>query len=407
MILGENHLAQHHIFRVKNTEINQIYKVMSIRSFITALISIFIPIYLLRLGFSLQSVILFYLQMFFGEALLEYPSALSLAKLGPKHNIAFSLPFLILHFWLLWTIPQFHWNIIWIALTGSITLSFFWQGYHYDFSVAKTKKKAGKEISRMYLIMAVLGAVAPFLGGVIATKFGFNGLFGLVTALMAFAILPLFKSEDKRLNRKFDLKKLKFSKMLGREVAAYAGSGFEGSTGVNLWPILGFLILGSYEKVGLATSLGLLLTIVVTYWVGKRSDAVNKCKYIRVGSFLTGTIYIVKAFVENIGQVIGLNILTSVTHSIYLSPFVAEYYLHADEESRNEYIFLMETAVDIARIIFFGIIYLLGFILSGKDLIVAGMFIGGFGTFLVALMPQAKCEVKKIKVISKIQKARV
>ena len=96
MIISESHLSQHHIFRLKNTELNEIYAVMSIRSTVISLINIFIPIYLYTITYSIRTIVFFWLVMFAVEMLLEYPAMRLIAHFGPKHSIAFSLPFLVL-----------------------------------------------------------------------------------------------------------------------------------------------------------------------------------------------------------------------------------------------------------------------------------------------------------------------
>lgn len=410
MIYDQGHINQHHFLRFRATELNEIYAVMSIRSFIISLISIFVPIYLYTLSHSVKTVIVLYLLMFLFEAAFEYPSALFLATFGPKHNIALSLPILVFHFWQLWTIPTYHWPIWTISLTGAMTLALFWQGYNFDFSRSKSKKGCTKQVSRMYIIITILGATAPFIGGLIASHFGLNALFGVVTVLLLFAVVPLFIGGEVHLRRQFNPLKLRRRK-LARQVISYAATGMEASTNANFWPLLVFFLVANYQEIGLVTSLALLLTILVTYIVGKTADQRGKVTYIRFGSVLTGTIYFVKAFVNSIYQVFGLNLLTSISHSFFTSPLMTEYYLHADEEYRNEYIFLMEISTDLGRVAFFGIIYAVSFYLSDRNLLVFCLILGGLASFLISLMPDYRAEIthgnRKIKVTPAIRKAKV
>jgi len=54
-------MHEHHNFLhfLKNRELNELYATMAIKSFSISLIGIFIPIYLLNLGYTLQSVFSF------------------------------------------------------------------------------------------------------------------------------------------------------------------------------------------------------------------------------------------------------------------------------------------------------------------------------------------------------------
>lgn len=406
MIFSENHITQHHFFRIKNTELNEIYVVMSIRSFIISTIGVFIPIYLYTAGLSVQDIALFYIIMFGAEGILHYPSALLLSRLGPKHNIALSLPILVFHLWQLWTIEQYHFPLWTIAVTGSITLALYWTAYHYDFSKAKTKKKASKQVSRQYIIIAILGAIAPFIGGSIAEYYGFSTLFGVVTLLMLLAVVPLFKTGDKHPRHKFNPHKVRFDNYTSRQLIAVGASAVEATTQLTFWPLLVYLVIGNYQKIGIVTSSALILTIVTTYYVGKRGIDGDRCKYIRTGSFLTGLIHIFRPLASSILHVFGFNLLNSFTHAIFMSPLMTEYYLHADENSRLEYIYYGEAIGSALRVMFLAIIYALGLYFPDKALLTIALILGGLVTMLMGIMPKTKCEIidRKIKVLPKLQK---
>ncbi len=395
MIISEEHLSQHHFFRIKNTELNEIYAVMSIRSFVIALINIFIPIYIYTITFSIQQIIIYYLVMFTGEALLEYPALKVISRFGPKHSIAFSLPFLVLSFWMLWTLPQYHWPLWAIGLVGSVTMAFFWQAYHYDFSKSKIKKKATKEISTLYIIIAILAALGPLIGGLIAGYLGIGTLIGIVTGLVLLTLFPLYSQREPHISHKTNLRK-KFKLDIFVQQVAYGGSGIEVSATMIFWPLFLFLIVGTYQNVGIVTAAALFVTVIVTYFVGTSADKKNKIHFIRVGSFLTSILGFLRIFVNSMLTALILNVVRGISHSIYESPFIAEYYLHADEESRPEYIFWMEIGIDIARVLYFGILLILSLYISDNSLLVWALIIGAGATILMVLMPPTKKEINAI-----------
>ncbi len=389
MIISESHLSQHHIFRLKNTELNEIYAVMSIRSTVISLINIFIPIYLYTITYSIRTIVFFWLVMFAVEMLLEYPAMRLIAHFGPKHSIAFSLPFLVLYFWGLWTYPVYHWPIWLIAILGAITMAFFWQAYHYDFSKCKEKKRATKQISTMYIIIAFLTAAGPLVGGIIAQRFGLNLLFGVVTGLILITIFPLFVQREPHVRHKPQIRKI-FNKSILRQIVAYGGTGVELSTTMVFWPLFLFFVVGTYEKVGFVVAASLAVTVIVTYLIGQIADKRSKKYFINVGALLTAALDALRIFVFSVMTASIVNVLRGVTHSLYESPFTAEYYLHADEQSRIEYMFLMEIGVDFFRVIFFGFLFFLTFYLTGPQVLVWALLIGAAFTFLITLMPAAK-----------------
>jgi len=398
---------QHQMFRIRFTELNEIFAVMSLRSFVCSMIGIFIAIYLYTIGFSLRDIFIFHIVMFTTELIFEMVAAKLISARGPKHVLAISLPFLIGHFWLLSTVQTFGWPLWFPAILGGIHLALYWQAYNYDFSKSKHTNEATKDVSRLYIGLAVLGAIAPLVGGYISTKYGFGTLYTVVILLLFFVFLPLAKTSEKHIPKSFSLRKIKIKPII-RDVVSYGGNGMEASASLVAWPLFVFMIVGTTEKVGLITSAALLITIVVTFVVGKRVNNTNRHKYIKTGSLMDGVIYACLVFVNTFTQVLSLDFARSLVSSLRSAPFVSEYYLHADEQNRAEYIYIMESAIDLFKIVQYVILFALSFWLAIKGLLVVGLLMGAVGSLLTAFMPRAKCELpfcqdNKIKLIPKLR----
>lgn len=406
-MLNDNHLIEHHFFRIRNTELNEIYAVMSLRTFILGMVGLFSSVYLYTIGFSIQDIFLVELVVYTSEALFEFAATSFIAKYGPKHSIALSLPILATYYWLLWSIPTYHWPIWFFPVVGGTSIAFFWQAYHFDFSRAKSRNSASKDVSKMYILMAVLAAVAPVIGGTIATNYGFHVLLITCAGLLLFSAIPLLKNGEKHKPHQFSASRINMKK-IRIQLVSYAGSNIEAATAGTVWPLFIFLILGTAQKVGVVTSAALIATVVITYYVGRKGDGVDKRKYIRTGSRVTAVTYFVRAFVTTLSQIFVLNLFYSISHSMFASTYVTEYYQHADENARAEYVFLMELVADISKIFLFGIMYLLGFWFSGMAYLSAGLIVGGLGTLLICLMPASKIDLKNatIHLIPKLRPSR-
>jgi len=406
--LSDHQMTQHQIFRIRFTELNEIFAVMSLRSFVTSMIGMFVPIYMYTLGYSLADIFLLHVIMFSTEILFEYVAARTISSFGPKHAIALSMPFLVAHFWMLSTIHTYGWPIWSIAIMGGISLALYWEGYNYDFSRSKTKGGVTKDISRLHIILAVLGTIAPFIGGTIATKYGFSVLYTVILVLLMLVFIPLIWFREKHIKRKFELSKVKFANITS-ELVSYGGSGMEASVAITIWPLFVFAIVGTAQKVGLVTSISLILSIVVTYFVGVKVNNRNRHSFVKFGGIVDSLIYILVMFVETFGQILSLNFARSLVGAVRSAPFTSEYYLHADEGSRAEYIYIMETGVDFFRLLMFGALYLLTFVYNDSQVLVAGLLMGAAGAVMTTLMPRAKCELpycsanKSIKLIPKLR----
>lgn len=404
---SDQQMMQHQMFRIRFTELNEIFAVMSLRSFVTGMIGIFVPIYMYTLGFSLADIFLLHIYMFSTELIFEYVAAKTISLFGPKHAIALSMPFLVTHFWMLSTIKTYNWPLWLIAVMAGISLALYWEGYNYDFSRSKSKVGVTKDISRLYIMLAILGAIAPFVGGSIAFYFGFEMLYMVVLVLLLLVFLPLIWFREKHIQRSFKLSKINLQP-IGRELIAYGGSGIEASVAITMWPLFVFAIVGTTQKVGFVTSIALILSIAVTYVVGKKVTNTNRHAFVRVGGMMESLIYIPILFVDSFGQVLSLNFARSLVGSLRGAPFISEYYLHADERSRAEYIYVMESAIDFFRIIMFIVLYLMTMVLPGAAVLIIGLLLGAIGSLMTTLMPPAKCELPlckdaTIKVTSKLR----
>jgi sugar phosphate permease len=184
--------------------------------------------------------------------------------------------------------------------------------------------------------------------------------------------------------------------------------GWETVASNQIWPLFHFLIIGSYSTIGLITSVTLFASVLVTYWVSKRADKQGRVGFLKIGSLATAVVSVLHVFVESTLQAFMVNTGRSLTQSIFKPPFDSEYYLHADEESRSEYIYIMESTVDIARLVFYLILYILSLTYALPTVLIIGLLLGAFGSALVALMPAAKCEIcgeiinKEIKVARRV-----
>lgn len=407
MAFNDHQTLQHQLFRIRFTELNEIFAVMSLRTFVGSLVGIFGPIYLYVLGFSIRDIIVMQIVMFITEFLFEYVSARLTSQFGPKHTIALSMPFLIGHYWLLWTIPTFGWPLWFPAILGGISLAMYWQAYHYDFSKSKHKNEATKDVSRLYIFLAILSAIAPLIGGIIATQLGFHVLYGLVTGSLFIVLIPLIKSGERHVPKSFSLKKLQL-KPLYQDIIAYGGSGMEASIAIIAWPLFVFLIVKTSQNVGIVASAALIFTIIITYFVGKKVNNANRHNYIKIGSWLDGVLFALLALVETFIQVLTINFFRSLAVCLRGAPFVSEYYLHADEHNRAEYIFIMESAIDLIKVAMYLVLFGLSFYLGLNALLIVGLLFGALGSILVGLMPRAKCElpfcrVRGIKLIPKLR----
>jgi sugar phosphate permease len=206
----------------------------------------------------------------------------------------------------------------------------------------------------------------------------------------------------------FDLHKIKL-KSVSRDIISYIGNGWESTTVASFWPLFVFLIVKNYQAVGFLTSLALIITVITTYYVGRQADKRDRSRFIKTSGLMSGVLNALQVFAITASHVMMLNLGRNLADSLGNAPYTSEYYLHADENSRSEYLYIMESMIDLGRIILFGSLIVLSYFVPTRWVLIVALIIGGIGSLLFTLMPRAQCEVchptynRKIRLIPKLR----
>jgi hypothetical protein len=261
----------------------------------------------------------------------------------------------------------------------------------------------------MYIILALLGTIAPLVGGLIATRLGMNTLYIIVIIGLTIVFVPLFKRGERHTRTRLDLKRVAI-RDIWKDMVSYGGAGLEATASLVSWPLFAYLIVKTYESVGIISSIALIFTVVTTYFVGKKVNNANRHKFIKNSSLIDGILFSLFIFVDSFSQMVTLNLARTVANSLRSAPYISEYYLHADEYSRSEYIYYMESAIDLMKIVACAILFWSAFYFDIKIVLILGLLLGAVGGLMAGLMPRAKCELpycemkkKGIKVLPKLR----
>ena len=341
---------------LKNKELNELYASIAIRSFAISLIGIFIPIYLYQIGYSFSAIFLFFALAAFFKALLIFPSAKVSYKIGLKHSMLLSMPFLIIFFVLMFSLERFNWPLWFVTIFLGIHTALFWFSYHTDFSKFSKKKFRGKQVGASKIVVAISSVLGPIAGGIILSFFGFKVLFVLVSFLLIASTFPLFMSKEVHEPINFSLKGF-FKTHKIKNVLAYMGNGIEARIGTILWPLFAFIfILGEkYVSLGALSSVALTFSVLSTFIISKFSD-LNLKKLIRFGSVANSIVWFAKSFVVTPVQLFIADAFYGASAtSMYIS-FDALAYNKVDERNRTNMIIQREVYISLGGALFLFII---------------------------------------------------
>jgi len=357
-----------------NRELSEIYITSIIRSFAFALIGVFIPAYLINLGYPLNSVFFFYLYWSISYLFLVAFVTKLYTKIGTKHAILFSMPVFIVYFLMLYSLDTYSWNLFFLAAISALANTLYWPAFHINFINSSDKEHRGEELGMMNVFCYITTIFAPLIGGIIITFIGFKALFGFVSFLLLLAPIPLFFSQESYTPVTFSFKYL-FHKSHVRNFSVFFVEGIIGYTETVIWAIFIFLILKSFISLGILTTLVILFTTFMTFILGRLSDVVSKRKIMRLGVFSSSLIWFLRTMANSFLHFTILNSLFGIAFTFISVPFTALFYNKAAKRNPAEFVVFREVALALGRITIMVFI-----ILSGS--FIGSFIIAGFSSLI-------------------------
>ncbi|MBN1263635.1 MAG: hypothetical protein JW991_04740 [Candidatus Pacebacteria bacterium] len=317
-----------------------LYLSSAFRSLGMSLIGLFIPLYILKLTGHIVYVFLFFALYHFWVIVSDYPVAWLVRKwgidwlsfLGSLARAGFIFLFLQAE-----AQPVFLWpaTFLW-----GLTVTATWLPFHYAFTIAENMDgKYGREVSQLQIVNKITGLAGPLAGGVIIASLGFRPLFALALVLIAISGLPLFFDTINAKGMRLSFKKIKghlFRKDRSRFWLSFAGGELETAVLGLAWPLFIFLLVESYETLGLIKSLAALVSVALFWFVGRWIDKKGK-SILYLGTLINSFNILLRAFLSN---PFGLFLVDSVydfTAGLVTTPFDSAFYEKAREMRRLEF----------------------------------------------------------------------
>ena len=292
----------HHYFdHFLSREVKELYISTAIRVFGMGMIALFAPVYLYKLGFSIQWVILFYILMQFYYLVLIPFSSKIVARIGYEASMGIGIFFLPLFYFGLYLIPDHGW-LFWLTpLAVGFYRAFYWMAFHSDFIRFGNTKRVGEEIGLFRIVVSMIGIIAPTAGGILLTYSNFTVLFIVVSIVFLSSLIPLYTTKEEVVKANFSIKKFfkkTFSKKSRRDFIALLGYG-DNIIAECVWPIFLATVVTSYISMGLLTTASILITFFVLLWIGKKANEAKRKKMLRINSLLLFVAWISRIFSFN------------------------------------------------------------------------------------------------------------
>lgn len=316
-------------------------------------IMIFEPIYLRSIGFSLTQIMLFYLALYVVYFFLLPLGGRICRRHGYEHTILYSSPFLILYYLSLFAIPYHPVFIVVAILALAVQKTLYWPGYHANFAKATIENEVGRELSGRVVIGAVISAVAPALGGLVAATLGFRALLIFVACLIVVSNIPLLATPEVFAPSDFSyrdaLRRLTL-KENRRRLFAFFGFGEEMIL-LTLWPIFIALVVSDVFSIGIIVALAGIAGLAAALYVGRLSDNGGRRGALRGGTLYMAATWLVRAYAVGAASVFFSDAFHRVARTFVGIPLVAYLYDDARRGDAIASVVFFEMALSLGKIL--------------------------------------------------------
>lgn len=373
-----HHPLAHSIRILRSAELNELYVSVFLRTLSSSIISIFVPVFLYQLGFSIGQIALFY-AVDIAVMVLLYPLGFFLAtKIGVKHLMAIGT-FLFLGFYLLMPLVEQGLYYLLPAVINAIANMFYWSGFHAQVTRVVSKEHGGKELSLFQILSILATLLGPLIGAILILFFSFNTTFVIVSFIMLLSVVPLFFTQEYFLENSLTLKDV-FSQITMNKLFGHIGEGIENYATIIVWPLFIYVLVQGVLSLGIIVSLSAL---PIMWYVWKVSAHVDKSplQVLRYGVYASSFSWLLRPLILHpIGLFIMNFVNTLINNTIHVS-FHKIIYLQAKKSV--SYIYFREVFLGLGRIIVLAVLFI-------SNSFFVTFFFAGVGTLLCLQMLRAR-----------------
>lgn len=367
----------------------------TLRSLALSLISLFLPIYLIEIGFDLKTIFILELLMLSLSLILHFYTFKIVKTLGIKKTLILSYFCTIIFYVVLYNSDFIIFNLgkSWfLFLTGLINVLFttlFWIAQHLYFVKTTKKSDSGKKYGALVAVPMILGIASPFIGGILIENFSFKLAFVIAGFLIFIGGIILFLTKEiKTGNDKLKIKNILTGKGSAMNMMYFIEGSNVIATGF-IWPVLLFSLSVKIIFMGVLYLFSNTIYAVISYYGGEISDKNGPVKLVRIGSIGHGLSLIFRAFSKTTFFITGFQSMGGLFGALWTIPFQSNFYKECHVDPMNR-IMNMELYQHLGRIFMFLLILVLSLFVSPVNSLIFALIFSGILTFGFSFLLQDK-----------------
>lgn len=274
-----------------------------LHTFSRALIAVFIPIFILQIGYSLQEVIIYYLIYNIMDLPFNFMARWFVQKIGARWVIIIGSIFSLAFFASLYALGPNEWGLLLlIALFAALYDAFYWIAHIYFFlKCSKNDKNIAKDASFQLIIKRVASIIAPALGAAVIVLFDRQVLIIVSMVFLVASIIPLFKLkkiEDKPVKKSKGFNEFFKKWSVSRDYLMAGFWSMHCAAESIIWPLFIFVSLSSIQSVAMLPIIVSFTTIIFIYFVGQISKK-KRNTLIIIGSAAIAFMWIMRIMIHS------------------------------------------------------------------------------------------------------------
>ncbi|MBP7006734.1 MAG: MFS transporter [Candidatus Pacebacteria bacterium] len=344
---------------ISKSNFNKVLQMMSLNSFAMAFVSIFVPIYLIELGYSFQMIMVWMIIHHGTLLIFAFIAVYSSNKIGLVHSLHVRFVLLLLSFLLLTfgleDMPSLFYII---PILSGAESAFYWIPLNILFIRNTEKESMGKSMSKFIVIPKALSMLSPIIGAFIALQFGFVWLFVFAMILLLFTFVPVLPLKSEKTNFIFSWQKVKEIYRNNKKFFIPEVIDNLAEDAMALWSIFIFLELASTLQVGIIGTITGVASLFFTLTIGKLTDHWDKHKLIRIGAVLVSLIWFMNFAIGEFFPSKWLFYIATIFATLSLKVFLVPYSSLMYNQARKDdaqFIVLREIPTVLGRLVLFSI----------------------------------------------------
>lgn len=283
----DNHLHFARHLHLKKFIHNSFYDLVAsdtFRRIAISMISLFIPIFLLKIGYDLNQIILFYILFYFSMFLSQYLILKNIHIVKVKRAITISYFFnIVLNVVYAYNVELISFfgmygYLLLILIFNIAVASFYWGAHHIFFIKSTQLDDEGKKLALVNTIPILGGIIAPFLGGLFITYLGFKFVFILSSILLLFAVGILNESKEISVDKQIVNNKEIFSLKNRTRSSVFIIHSIIKVAVMLYWPLFLFISSIKLLAIGFVSMISSLFYVLLSYITGFFLDKKSSSK---------------------------------------------------------------------------------------------------------------------------------